>query len=62
MQNQKMTDSDAAEIARQVTELHQYIKDEFERVNLRIDHVYGNHDFSRQVGCPSCDRKYGVQE
>jgi hypothetical protein len=26
-----------------------------EKVNLRIDHVYGKHDFDRVFGCPSCD-------
>lgn len=62
MQQNGITEKDAAEIAEQIAELHQYIKDEFQRVNLRIDHVYGKHDFGRAIGCPSCDVKYGVAE
>lgn len=45
--------------AAEINELRELVRDGFIRIDLRIDHVYGKHDFARAENCPSCEVKYG---
>lgn len=42
-----------------IEQLGEEVRDGFQVLHSRIDHLAGKHDFSYVEGCPSCESKKG---
>jgi hypothetical protein len=43
------------DLIRELEQFRQALDTGLERINLRIDHVVGRHDFIRVDRCPTCE-------
>lgn len=49
--------SDSEALAKQLNEFRAYMDASFDRIDNRIDHLWGKHDFARVAGCPNCEAR-----